>query len=117
MNMNYLELEQLEASLWLEETRFDVCYMNQILAEEFIEFGRSGRIHTRQEILSTPSQSIRAVMPLQGFKITPVSQDVVMITYVSELHPDPLRANRSSLWMWRDERWQLFFHQGTPVNE
>ena len=41
-------LERLEEDLWREETRFDLKRMNEIIAPDFLEFGRSGRIYRRE---------------------------------------------------------------------
>jgi hypothetical protein len=35
------QLKKLEESLWKEATRFNRAYMDSILSEDFIEFGRS----------------------------------------------------------------------------
>ena len=32
-------LQRLEEDLWREETRFDIPYMEQLLAEDFFEIG------------------------------------------------------------------------------
>ena len=36
-------LERLEGELWREQTRFDMQRMNELIAPDFFEFGRSGR--------------------------------------------------------------------------
>jgi hypothetical protein len=37
-------LERLEEELWREATRFDRARMNDVFADDFFEFGRSGRL-------------------------------------------------------------------------
>jgi hypothetical protein len=66
-------LERLEEELWREETRFDAERMREIIAPDFFEFGRSGRIYRREETLSVPRQPINAVLPLPDFKGSPPS--------------------------------------------
>jgi hypothetical protein len=105
---------RLEESLWIEETRFDYGYMNNILTIDFFEFGRSGKIYTRTETLSHPYQEILAKIPLEDLKLYDISGDIKQITYISEVGKEKLRANRSSIWVFRDNKWQLRFHQGTP---
>jgi hypothetical protein len=58
------ELENLEESLWKKETRFDSTYMNNLLSHIFFEFGRSGKIHSREDILSVKIQEINIEFPL-----------------------------------------------------
>ena len=92
--------------------------MERILAAEFFEFGRSGRVYQRQDTLDILSQPvIDAKLPLSNFNAQLVSDEVALITYVSEVVYDARieLANRSSLWRRSAQGWQILFHQGTPV--
>jgi hypothetical protein len=110
------ELQTLEESLWIDETRFDNEYMEKILAPDFFEFGRSGRVYKREDTLAAGRASINAVIPLKNFQISVISDDVVLVTYISEVQYEELEVgNRSSLWLRTSEGWKLKFHQGTPV--
>ena len=110
------ELRMLEESLWRPETRFDPTYMEATLHPDFIEFGRSGRMWSRDEIIEAPHEPFDAVLPLAALRVDRVGQDTVLVTYRSEMiSPDRLVANRSSVWVRRSGRWQLRFHQGTPA--
>jgi hypothetical protein len=53
----------------------------------------------------------------EQFKVTPVAEGAALVTYVSRSAPgDPKPpALRSSLWCVLEGRWQLVFHQGTPL--
>lgn len=110
------KLKELEESLWRAETRFDKHYMGKILAPDFFEFGRSGRVYKREETLAAPAQEIKSTLPLKNFQVQLINQDVVLVTYVSEVHYDSLEiSNRSSVWSKTSAGWHLRFHQGTPV--
>jgi len=61
-------LERLEEELWREETRFDKKRMSEVIAPDFFEFGRSGRIYKREDTLAFPRQPIDAVFPLPDFR-------------------------------------------------
>src|ERR1700722_14194459 len=92
-------LKRLEESLWISKTRFDFEYMDRILSSNFFEFGRSGKIYKREDILSTPVQEIYATLPLKDFAIHPITEDVMLVTYISEVKSETLEiGNRSSLW-------------------
>lgn len=106
----------LEESLWKDETRFDMAYMEDILHPDFFEFGRSGRTYQRQDTLDVPREPTRAKFPLKDLKIDEISDDVVLITYKSQVQYDTLEVwNRSSIWVNLDGKWRLRFHQGTPT--
>lgn len=109
-------LRRLEDSLWRPETRFDRDYMERILAADFVEFGRSGRVYSRDDILELPSRAIDA--RLRDFAVQAIGRDVALVTYVSAVSRDDGTielGNRSSIWTRDRDRWQLRFHQGTPT--
>jgi ribosomal-protein-serine acetyltransferase len=111
------ELERLELSLWRAQTRFDREYMDAILAADFVEFGRSGRVYGRDDVLAFGPSRIDA--HLIGLRVTEIDRDTRLVTYVSEVRTaDAIElANRSSLWVRSGGSWQLVFHQGTPQAE
>lgn len=69
-------LQRLEEELWRTETRFDVSRMEEIIAEDFFEFGRSGRIYQRADALAVPSTPIEAVIPLPDSDVRLLSEGV-----------------------------------------
>ena len=112
------EIQKLEESLWTAGTRFDKKHMDNILAPGFFEFGRSGRIYKREDVLSVAPQEIKAKLPLKEFQARYICENVVLVTYVSEVQYNTLQVgNRSSLWLKTLTGWQLQFHQGTPVGK
>jgi len=110
-------LQRLEESLWREETRFDRGFLDRVLAPGFIEFGSSGRSHTRDQILDSPGGPIDATLPLPDFEVRWLTPSVALVTYTSEVGTGPVqRSHRSSLWRRGDEGWRIEFHQGTPFD-
>ena len=119
-------LYQLEASKNLEtelhrlETRRDVSRLDELLHPDFEEFGRSGYVFSREEILEefcdiTEYPEVVAL----DFKIQGIGADAALLTYRSahvsragELHRFTLR---SSLWVRESSGWKMRFHQGTPT--
>ncbi|MHB1677610.1 MAG: nuclear transport factor 2 family protein [Sulfuriferula sp.] len=112
------KLRRLEENLWREETRFDIPYLQRILAADFFEFGRSGRVYTREECLAAVRQPIEALLPLPDFAVRLLAVAVAQVTYTSVVTFDGavFRAHRSSIWSHNPEiGWVLRFHQGTPL--
>lgn len=108
------QLIELEWALWRAETRFDRDFMERTLADDFREFGRSGRVYERADTLAVSGDSIDA--NLRDIRVSWLAEDVALVTYVSEVRHEQLDlANRASIWVRRDGRWQLRFHQGTPT--
>lgn len=107
---------KLEESLWIAETRFDLVYMDNIWHADFVEFGCSGQVYSRETILLITGDTIRAKLPFENFEIIALSTDVVQITYISEVQYDERQVcNRSSIWVKTADGWKLRFHQGTAT--
>jgi hypothetical protein len=109
-------LQQLEEELWREETRFDMQRMQELIADDFLEFGRSGRVYRRQDTLKIESQPIDAVLPLLEFHARLLDENTAQVTYNSAVTDDGAieYARRSSIWSRTRSGWVLRFHQGTP---
>ena len=110
-------LPALEDSLWDAETRFDRTLMNATFAPDFFEFGRSGRVYAREQMLFDPDDRREIDAALHGVTVRLLSSDIAQVTYVSELKlPEGSEwANRSSLWDRASGMWKLRFHQGTAL--
>lgn len=115
-------LKRLEEELWREETRFDIARMEQVMAEDFFEFGKSGRVYRISDTLSIAPQAIEAVIPLPNFEARLLSENVAQVTYDSIVTYDGTleKARRSSIWTRCSssaQGWVLRFHQGTPFSD
>ena len=114
-------LQELEEALLSEAVRKDPAQVGALLAEEFREFGSSGRIFSKAAILEQlRTESSDRELTLSDFACTLLSPEIALVTYKSARTTStapPICANRSSVWVLRDGRWQIVFHQGTPVPE
>lgn len=83
------------------------------LDPSFVEFGASGRRWDRGSIiatLTTEPPTTTAATEIRGQLLCP---DLAHVTYIGER--DGQRSLRSSLWRRTDDRWRMYFHQGTAV--
>lgn len=116
------ELRGLETELHQNETRHNRQRMEALLHAEFLEFGRSGRRHTRAEVLEEFGADNRLPAIHSGqFGLIVLAEHVALLTYVSA-HRDAKgdlyhHSLRSSVWVRTKVGWQLRFHQGTPITE
>ena len=101
--------------MWREETRFDLVFQEQRFASDFMEFGRSGRTYTREQIIRTEASPIQAKLPLPNLKVRVLDVNTVLITYDSEATYEGVveYAHRSSIWSRTEGYWVMRFHQGT----
>ena len=80
-----------------------------LVADDFLEFGRSGRTYAGDEIRELLDGPPRPVA-LEHFHLVRLAADVALVTYQAA------GANRSSIWVRRGDRWQIRFHQGTSID-
>ena len=109
-------LVQLEESLWRADTRGDRVMMDCTFAGDIIEFGWSGRIWARDDLLWDGCPPIDVRLPLPDFNVCLIDGRTALVTYNSivESREAIQYARRCSIWLFQDDRWKLRFHQGTP---
>jgi hypothetical protein len=119
--MNITEhLRALEEQLMDPNTRRDAEKLVALLAEDFREFGSSGRVFARKEVVEELAIEAIGVVTVTNFEVTFVAENVALATYTATRDTGKkqlTRSLRSSLWVFRKGRWQMLFHQGTRVPE
>ena len=109
------ELRSLEVELHTDRSR---KRMEALLHPAFLEFGRSGRTYTRDQILNEFATD--ATLPLvqsRHFAVALLAEGVALLTYVSaHVNGDGTTDRhtlRSSVWVQTEMGWRMRFHQGT----
>jgi hypothetical protein len=106
-------LRRLEESLLDPELRRDRARVSALLADDFLEFGSSGRIWTRAEILDLLATETYARPEMVDFACRRLAEDIALVTY--KTIRTETETLRSSLWTEKSGTWQVLFHQGTKV--
>lgn len=119
MNELTKTIHQLELSLLTPEVRSSFDKLNSLLADDFMEFGSSGLIYDKKEILERlPLNTEKVEFIVSDFVARQLSEDVVLTTFKTERiinDTEKMTSLRSSLWKKINGSWQMFFHQGTPI--
>jgi hypothetical protein len=102
--------------MWRAETRFDLAFQEARFAPGFFEFGRSGRVYNRAQIIRTDKHPIEA--SLENFTLVELGENTVLVTYNSVAVFGGVRehARRSSIWSRSPAGWVMRLHQGTPFD-
>jgi len=108
-------IQQLELSLLEPATRRSVNYLNKYIADEFIEFGASGKTYNKHDIIESLPFEKERKFNVVDFSVKMLSQDVVLATYKIIGDSITLASLRSSIWKRVDNKWQMVFHQGTKI--
>ncbi|MEQ8745786.1 DUF4440 domain-containing protein [Pyruvatibacter sp.] len=116
--MNPDEIRALEERLLSPEIRADADALNALLDDAFVEFGASGRVHTKADVidwLAAAKDDGRRFTMHGDFAARLLSPDIALATYT--VSDGPSRSLRSSIWTRRGGAWRLTFNQGTPVRD
>ena len=120
MNPSHLarHLQALEEELLSDATRKNSSRVAALLSEDFREFGSSGRVYSRQDILVALREEAPITLSLTSFELKLLAEGVALVTYQSKKNTadgPPTTALRSSLWVQQGESWRMIFHQGTKL--
>ena len=119
MNDLYKTIYELETDLLKQETRSSFEKLNKLLADDFKEFGSSGLVYTKQNVLERlPSNTDNTVYVVSDFKITILSENIVMANFKANRtinNTETVSSLRTSLWRNENGVWKMFFHQGTVI--
>ncbi|MDI1286636.1 MAG: DUF4440 domain-containing protein [Reyranella sp.] len=89
-----------------------------LLADDFVEFGRSGRVYGRREVIELlKTDATGEPVEVRDFAARHLSPTVVLVTY-KVVGSDRMNVVlRSSIWVLSGSAWQMSFHQGTRLGE
>lgn len=110
-------LRELEERLLQPDVRRSRQALDDLLSDEFIEFASDGLAYDKGQVIDALARETSCRRSLTDFQIVPLAENVILATYRASRQDVASNAIvdslRSSIWMQRDGRWQLLFHQGT----
>ena len=111
------QLQLLESALLLPDIRRDRAQVAALLAEDFLEFGSSGRVWKREQILDLLETEDYRPPAMEDFQCHLLAEDVALVTYrtvrIDAQTGNSLDVLRSSVWTRVTGEWRVRFHQGT----
>lgn len=115
-------IQSLEQELLKPEIRRSAEKINELLADDFIEFGMFGKKYTKQdflEILPNSEEEKFEKYEASEFEAREIAADTVLLTYKASIEfiktNEKIWTLRCSIWQKRNENWQMIFHQGTVI--
>jgi glyoxylase I family protein len=110
-------LLELEAELHQQAVRADAARLGELLEDEFFEFGVSGTVWNKQGVIDALRGEPFSARSISDFKLTPLADDVMLVTYRAQRSATSQRpaaeSLRSSIWRRRSGVWRMLFHQAT----
>lgn len=110
-----LELELLTSSVRCNRERLD-----ELISNDFIEFGSSGNTSCKSDVLNSLPLQEQVIYDAMDFNLKQLSPDFVHLTYKLKktVVSNGLTTHtlRSSIWRCTKNKCQMFFHQGTVTD-
>ena len=106
-------LQRLELELIDPETRKNSARLHQLISDEFEEYGSSGRIYRKLEMISLLANEKTVDYSLCNFIFKSLANDCILVKYRSQLNN--VISLRSSIWVNSKGNWQMLHHQATVV--
>ncbi|MGA8090692.1 MAG: nuclear transport factor 2 family protein [Terracidiphilus sp.] len=114
------ELERLELLLMDPAVRRDRERVGALLTSDFVEFGSSGRVWTRDAMLEQlATETTCTPAHVDNFAFRLLGSDVVLVTYRTlrmDASGEQSVTLRSSIWIRESKGWRICFHQGTRAS-
>jgi hypothetical protein len=120
--MNELKeiLYKLELDLITPDSRSSRGKLNELLADDFIEYGSSGSIYNKEMTIMYLANVQSPVYEIYDFEVVSLSEvysQTRFKTNRTNLDGTKLTSLRNSIWKKVNGNWQMYFHQGTPIKE
>lgn len=96
------------------ETRANPVRIRELLHDDFVEFGSTGKVYNKRLLLDMLKGEKHAKVVIREFSVRQLAADTALVTYRSVGEADQ-EARRSSVWIRSDGSWKLAFHQGTRI--
>jgi hypothetical protein len=114
------QLFALEKELLDPAVRRDRARVSSLLADDFIEFGSSGKIWSRDAILDLLETENFVPPEIEDLACRRLGEGVMLVTYRTvRFNTDNAARSttlRSSIWINKAGNWQIYFHQGTRAD-
>lgn len=110
-------VRELEERLLQPDVRHSVKHLAELLSDEFVEFGSSGCVFNKEEVMHSLPEEKDTHWSLTDFKATTLAPDAILVTYTAVKQQSGGQKSfslRSSIWKLNEDKWQMIFHQGTP---
>jgi hypothetical protein len=115
------ELLELEQKLALAGQALSAHEAAELIADDFIEFGVSGKVWRKSDIVTAIASWPAIERDVKNFAVTDLGPSTCLVTYESSSSSKGRGAwshsLRSSIWRESNGKWQIIFHQGTRTAE
>ncbi len=103
----------LETALLKGEVRKSAVRLNELIADDFIEYSSTGKIYNKENILNRLPSEDNPRITMSNFQLRYLSPTAVLTTFKVYIESKQKYSLRSSVWKLNNGKWQMTFPQGT----
>ena len=100
---------ELEKALLSNEVRRNPQALNLLIADDFVEFGKSGKVWNKCDILASLPLQCEAQYEILHFSVIFETSSIACVEY--KLSESGEISLRRSIWKFIDKRWQMVLHK------
>lgn len=112
-------IKSLEIELLTFECRHNPQRINELLADDFFECGKTGMMFGKKECLEWLPLEKEKKLVARDVRASLLASDIVKVNYFCDIWGDGediTTSFRTSLWRKTESWWQMFFHQWTLID-
>ena len=90
--------------------------VSAMLADGFQEFGGSGRVYSKDQVIAALQSEHSLQITMEKFQARLLTDEVALVTYRArkkDQEESTTESLRSSIWIFQSGEWRMIFHQGT----
>ncbi|SDJ16406.1 nuclear transport factor 2 family protein [Salimicrobium halophilum] len=110
------EIYSLESTLLKGDIRKSAGKLDELLAEDFIEYSSTGEIYDKVNILDRLPAEDDPGITMSDFEVKHLSPTSVLSTFKIFIESKQKHSLRSSVWTYENGKWRMTFHQGTVMD-
>jgi hypothetical protein len=107
------EIFELENQLLDSGKRHSEDFLKEILSEEFVEIGSSGKTYDREDTIKELLKSKDFEYEISDFKTIELGKDIILASYKIKLNGK--LSSRNSLWKKFNDKWRIVYHRGKSI--
>ncbi|MGS3836661.1 DUF4440 domain-containing protein [Staphylococcus pseudintermedius] len=109
-------LIERESKLFSYEFCNNIEHINDILHQDFMEYGTSGRIYNKQQCINfLKDLKTDRNIEIHHASYRELSDNSWILNYISKDNDNNIVSNRTSIWIKEENTIQLLFYQGTEA--
>lgn len=115
----FTSIKNTEKRLIFDRQNITIKELQDLLSDDFIEFGPSGRIYNKAQTIKVISPDNLFKFSISKFYISTLGNNHFLITYklLKSYNGKRIYSLRSSVWKLEKDKLQIIFHQGTTIKE